>query len=165
MTTASAVSPRHPFVAALAERDLPALRDALAPDAVLHSAVTATPFRGSDVLTDLYASLFESFEEIRVVDELEGGDTVAFFWEGRIDGRFVAGADHLRLDGDGRVREITIVGRPLSGLATFISSIGARFARRRRGRLVGALLRAAGRPLPAIFALLDPITRWLLRTG
>lgn len=106
----------HAFTAAVAARDVDALVDALAPDAVLHSAVTAAPFEGREVLADLYASLFESFEDLRVVDEFQTGSTHAFFWEGRIDGRPVAGADRLRLDEERRVREITVVGRPLSGL-------------------------------------------------
>ena len=72
-------------------------------------------------------------------------------------GRFVEGADRLRLDRDGMVREITVLARPLSGLSTFLTTIGARFARQRRGDRVGALMRATARPLPATFALLDPV--------
>lgn len=153
----------HPFSAALAARDIDALVESLAPRPVLHSAVTGTPFEGRDVLADLYASLFESFEEVRVLDEFQAGDTYAFFWEGRIDGRRVEGADRLRVDANGQVREITVVGRPLSGLMTFVTGIGPRFARRRRGALVARLLRLTALPLPGLFALLDPVTRWLVR--
>ena len=151
------------FTAAVAARDVAALVDTLAPDVVLHSAVTGAPFEGRETLADLYASLFESFSELRVVDELDGGDTYAFFWEGRMDGRYVEGADRLRLDADGKVREITIVGRPLSGLSAFLTGIGSRFAHRRRGRLVAAILRLSARPLAPLFSLLDPVTRWLQR--
>jgi ketosteroid isomerase-like protein len=154
---------RHPFADAIARRDHPALAATLAPEVVLHSAVTAEPFRGREVVGELYASVIDSFEHVEVVDELAAGDTYAFFWHGRIDGRFVEGADRLRLDGEGRVREITVVGRPLSGLSTFLTAIGARFARRRRGDRVAALLRASARPLPPTFAMLDPVTRWLVR--
>ncbi len=164
MTTGPpAATAPHAFTAALAARDIDALVDALAPDAVLYSAVTAAPFEGRDVLADLYASLFESFEHLSVVDEFQSGSTHAFFWEGRIDGRYVAGADRLRVDEEGRVREITVVGRPLSGLSTFLTGIGSRFARRRRGPFVGALLRLSALPLAPLFSLLDPVTRWLLR--
>src|SRR5215211_1955728 len=106
----------HPFTAALEARDHAALVETLAPDVVLHSAVTMTPFEGRETVSDVYASVIESFEEVDVVDELSEGDTVAFFWRGRIERRFVEGADRLRLDGAGAVREITIMGRPLSGL-------------------------------------------------
>ncbi len=86
----------------------------------------------------------------------------AFFWRGRIEGRFVEGADRLRLNDAGKVREITVVGRPLSGLATFLTSIGSRFARRRRGPAIAATLRLTARSLPPMLATLDPVTRWML---
>jgi hypothetical protein len=154
----------HPFSAAIAARDVDALIETLAPDVVLHSAVTDAPFEGREVVADTYRSVIESFEEVRVVDEFENGDTHAFFWEGRIEGRYVAGADRLRLDANGKVRDITVVGRPLSGLATFLTGIGPRLARRRRGGLVARLLRVTALPLPPLFSLLDPVTRWILRS-
>jgi hypothetical protein len=68
------------------------------------------------VVADPYRSLFEAFEEIRVVDEFQNRDTHAFFWEGRLEGCYVAGADRLRIDGTGKVlrdhrRRATAVGR------------------------------------------------------
>jgi SnoaL-like domain len=153
----------HPFTAAIAAGDAGALIETLAPDVVLYSAVTKTPFAGREVVADTYRSVIESFEELRVVDEFEGGDTHAFWWEGRIDGRPVVGADRLRLDADGKVREITVTGRPLSGVATFVSGIGPRLARRRRGGLVARLLRITSLPLPPLLSLLDPVSRWILR--
>ena len=85
----------HAFTAALAARDVDALVATLAPDAVLHSAVTDVPFEGRELLRDLYTSLFDTFEELRVTDEFTKGDTLVFFWEGRMDGRFVEGADRV----------------------------------------------------------------------
>jgi hypothetical protein len=154
----------HPFTAALAAGDADALIETLAPDVVLYSAVTHTPFEGREVVADTYRSVIESFEELRIVDEFDNGDVHAFWWEGRIDGRAVWGADRIRLDGDGRVREVTVTGRPLSGVATFVSGIGPRVARRRRGERVAKLLRITGLPLPAMLALLDPVSRWILRS-
>lgn len=152
----------HPFPAAIAARDADALIGTLAPDVVLHSAVTKVPFRGRDLVADTYRSVLEAFEELRIVDEFENGDTHAFFWEGRMGGRDVWGADRLRLDAEGRVREITVVGRPMSGVATFLTEIGPRLARRRRGGLVAKLLRYTALPLPPMLASLDPVSGWVL---
>jgi hypothetical protein len=152
------------FRAAFAEKDPDALIDTLAPDVVLHSAVTAAPFEGRAVVGDTYRSVIESFEEFRVVDVFEDGDTHAFFWEGRMGGRFVSGADRVRVDADGKIREITVLGRPMSGVATFLTEIGPRLARRRRGGLVARLLRITALPLPPLLSLLDPVSRWILRT-
>jgi SnoaL-like domain len=154
----------HAFPAAIAARDVNALIDTLAPDVVLYSAVTGTPFEGREVVADTYRSVLESFEELRIVDEFDDGDTHAFFWEGRMEGRFVAGADRIRLNPDGTVREITVLGRPLSGVATFLTGIGPRLARRRRGGVVATLLRVTALPLPPLLGLLDPVTRWILRS-
>ena len=153
----------NPFSAAVAAGDIDALVEALSPHPVLHSAVTRTPFEGREVLADLYASVFEAFDDLRVVDEFRDGDTFAFFWEGHIDGREVSGADRLRLDADGKVREVTVVGRPVAGLLAFVTGIGSRFARRRRGVLVARLLRLTALPLAPLFSVLDPVTRWLVR--
>jgi hypothetical protein len=154
----------HAFPAAIAARDVNALIDTLAPEVVLYSAVTNTPFEGRELVADTYRSVLESFEELRIVDEFESGDTHAFFWEGRMEGRSVSGADRIRLNADGKVREITVLGRPLSGVATFLTGIGPRLARRRRGNLVARLLRVTALPLPPLLALLDPVTRWILRS-
>jgi SnoaL-like domain len=153
----------HAFTAAIAARDAGALIDTLAPDVVLHSAVTRVPFEGHDLVADTYRSVLESFEEIRIVDEFESGDTHAFFWEGRMGGRPVWGADRIRLDAEGRVSEITVVGRPMSGVATFLTEIGFRLARRRRGGLVARILRITSLPLPPLLGMLDPVSRWILR--
>ena len=154
----------HAFPAAIAARDVNGLIDTLAPDVVLYSAVTGTPFEGREVVADTYRSVLESFEELRIVDEFDNGDTHAFVWEGRMEGRFVAGADRIRLNPDGTVREITVLGRPLSGVATFLTGIGPRLARRRRGGLVATVLRVTALPLPPLLGLLDPVTRWILRS-
>jgi ketosteroid isomerase-like protein len=154
---------RHAFVAAIAARDAEAVVDSLAPDVVLHSAVARSPFEGKDVVADVYRSVLESFDELRVVDEFQSGDTHAFWWEGRMDGRYVAGADRVRSDAEGRAKEITVVGRPLSGVATFLAAIGLRFGGRRRGPVVGRAVRIGALPLPVLFGLIEPISRWLAR--
>jgi hypothetical protein len=98
------------------------------------------------------------------VDELESGDTYAFFWEGRLDGVDVAGADRVRMNSDGQVREVTIMARPIYGSAAFLSGTGPRFARRRRGGVVARVVRITGFPLPRLLRLLiDPVTGWLMR--
>jgi hypothetical protein len=153
----------HAFPAAIAARDADAAIATLAPDVTLYSAVTAVPFEGRDLVADTYRSVLESFDELRIVDELESGDTHAFFWEGRMGGRPVWGADRIRLDAEGKVREITVLGRPMSGVATFLTEIGFRLARRRRGKLVARLLRLSALPLPPMLSLLDPVTRRIIR--
>ena len=151
------------FITAVAARDHAALVDSLAPDVTLHSAVAVSPFEGKEVVADVYAGVLKAFEELHIVDQFENGDTIAFFWEGRMDGRFVGGADRVRVNPDGKVREITVLGRPLSGVSTFVGAIGSEFARRRRGALVANVLRIAAWPVPLLFTVVEPLSRWLAR--
>ena len=151
------------FITAIAARDHNALVESLAAGVTLHSAVANSPFEGKEVVADVYAGVLEAFDELRVVDEFEAGDTHSFWWEGTMHGRFVGGADRVRLNADGKVREITVLGRPLSGVSTFIGAIGYGFARRRRGPLVARALRIAALPLPLLFAAVEPLTRWIAR--
>lgn len=153
---------RHPFATAVLARDHAALVDMLAADVVLRSAVVRTTFDGRATVAELYASVIESFERLEVVDEFWGEDTYAFFWRGRIEGHDVEGVDRLRLDSSGKVREITVFGRPISGLVGFLSGIGSRFARRQRGDTAATMLKLTARPLAPLFAALEPVTRWLI---
>jgi ketosteroid isomerase-like protein len=68
-------SHRHPFTAAIVARDHAALVDTLAPDVVLHPAVTRTTFDGRETVGEVYAAVIDSFEELEVVEELSRGDT------------------------------------------------------------------------------------------
>ncbi len=168
MTTATETretTPSHPFAAAIKGRDQTALVETLASDVVLHSAVTLETFKGRETVGKVYASVIDSFEQLEIVDEFSDGDAYVFFWRGRIEGRFVDGADRFRMDRSGRVREITVFARPLSGVSTFLTAIGGRFARGRRGPAVGTALTLTARPLPPLFSGLDPITRWLSKRG
>lgn len=154
---------RHPFPAAIQARDHAALVETLAPDVMLRSAVTRTTFDGRDTVAEVYASVIDAFEDVEVIDDLSSADTYVFFWRGRMEGRDVEGVDRLRLDSGGKVREITVFGRPLSGLAAFLTSIGERFARRRRGDAAARTLKLTAQPLAPLLDALEPVTRWLIK--
>lgn len=154
-------SPRHPFAAAIAAGDHAALVSTLHADVVLHSAVAATPFTGKQTVAQVYASVLDALDGLTITDELATGNTYVFYWRGRMSRRAVEGSDRLRLDHAGRVTEITVMARPLSGLATFLTEIGPRYAQRTRGLRVARALHLAAGPLPVAFATLEPLIRWL----
>ena len=127
----------HAFPAAVAARDAEALIDTLAPDVTLHSAVTKVPFEGREVVADTYRSVLESFDELRIVDEFERGDTLAFFW-----GAAWAAVRGRRRPGrastpTARCSEITVRGGRMSG--------GRHLPRRDRVRLAPSAPGRAGR--------------------
>jgi ketosteroid isomerase-like protein len=146
----------HPFRTAWRTRDLDSWTDALAPDVVLYSPVTKTPFRGRDAATELYGVLFDSLGQFDITDELAAGDSHAFFWRADVDGRSIEGADLVRLDNQGKISEIRVLIRPLVDIATFAAAVGPPLAGR-RGAIRGRLLRLMTLPLKAIFAIVDAV--------
>jgi hypothetical protein len=77
-------------------------------------------------------------------------------------GAELEGTDLMRLDEDGKIREMTVFIRPLPGLAAFAAALGPRVARR-RGRARGALLALMARPLAAVIRSGDGIGTRLAR--
>jgi hypothetical protein len=106
----------HPYRTALEEGDAAALWETLHPEVSFHTPAWSDPIVGRDNVMLLFAKLAEVFEDPVIVDELEGQDTRAIFFKLEVDGHPIEGADYLELDGDGRVRRITVFMRPLASL-------------------------------------------------
>jgi hypothetical protein len=111
--------------AALA-RDIDAVRPLLADDVVLRSPVVHKPYAGIDATLFLLRHVAATFEDFRYVDELTGPQSAALIFEARVGDRALQGIDHLRLGADGRIAELTVMIRPLSGLTALAEAMGAR---------------------------------------
>ncbi|HEX8646146.1 MAG TPA: nuclear transport factor 2 family protein [Thermoleophilaceae bacterium] len=92
------------------------IAELLAPTAVLHSPVTFHEFRGAEAVGVVLKAVSEVFEEFRYVDALEGEETHALVFEAKVGDREVTGVDIFRATSDGRIAELTVLIRPLSGL-------------------------------------------------
>jgi hypothetical protein len=104
----------HPFRDAVETGDIEAIIATLAPDVVLHSPVTFTPFEGRDAVAALLTAVFQTFEDFRYVDELTGDGVHGLVFRARVGERDVEGIDLIRDDGQGRVVDLTVMVRPLS---------------------------------------------------
>jgi hypothetical protein len=134
-------SPPREISAAFETHDHERIVRVLAPDVVLHSPIIDVAFEGREQVSDLYAALLDTFEEVTYTTETEmDGDHIVVF-SAKVKGTPVEGVDIVRLNEEGLVREMTVFMRPLRGVAAFIEEIGPRLARR-RGRSPG-LIRAA----------------------
>ncbi len=118
------------FRRAVDARDLPALVALFRDDALLWSPVSFKPFEGRAAIQHLLEILFAVFEEFHYTDELRADDdrTAALVFRARVGGRDVEGLDLLRFDGDGKVRELTVMVRPRSALEALFAAVGARLA-------------------------------------
>jgi len=135
-----------PLRAAFEARDHSAVVAALAPDVVLNSPIFDKPFSGIDEAGDLFAVLLEVLTPLEYLDEIPGDPHILHF-RAEVDGTELEGVDLLRFDEQGRVREITVLFRPFTGMAAFMSATGPRLGRRRGGAGRAGVMRVATAPL------------------
>ena len=118
------------FRAAIEAEDPEALTATLADDVVFRSPVVFKAYEGKPlVATILTQGAMNVFEDFRYTDRFESGDTVALVFEARVGDRELQGLDLLRFDGDGRVRELTVMVRPMSGLTALAEGMAREFER------------------------------------
>lgn len=144
------------FVSALEARDARAITDLLSEDAVLVSPITdAFRFHGRAAVGQVFGSAFDLFTGTTCHTVTGEGDTWAVFLRGTISGQQFEECQLLRLDDQGLVREVTMIGRPVATTLTVMARIGgAMYARGLMSR--GAALAGAGvRPVAAVLGLVE----------
>ena len=120
---------RRAFRLAVERKDVEAMTAVFREDAVLNSPVSFEPFRGRPAIGMLLQILMEVFEDFRYTDELRGEDgALALVFEASVAGRELQGLDLIRFDDLGRLRELTVMVRPRSGLEALMSAVGPRLA-------------------------------------
>jgi hypothetical protein len=118
------------FVNAVESMDKAAVPDILAEDVVFHSPVVFRPYEGRDtVAAVLTEGAMNVFEDFRYTDRFESGDAAALIFEARVGDRELQGLDLLRFDGEGLVRELTVMVRPMSGLVALGEAMAREFER------------------------------------
>jgi ketosteroid isomerase-like protein len=116
------------FKAAVEAEDPEALTEALADDVVFRSPAVFKPYEGRELVgAILTQGAMRVFEGFRYVDHLEDGDTAMLIFSARVGDRELDGLDLLRFDADGKVRELTVMVRPMSGLGALAEAMARRF--------------------------------------
>ncbi|MBN8882951.1 MAG: hypothetical protein J0H73_11630 [Salana multivorans] len=127
--------------------------EALTEDAVLVSPFTERfTFRGRTEIEELLGSVFEVFTDVRFTDDLRSDGRAALFAQGRVGRLTLHEAQHLRLADDGRVREVTLLLRPLPAATAFLRALGPRVARRQGRPGAARVLTVAGAFLDTVAA-------------
>jgi hypothetical protein len=106
----------YAFRAAAEAKDFAAARDLFAEDVVFRSPVVFKPYEGRDALLVILGAVVSVFEDFRYVEQVEGGDAAMLMFEADVGERSIQGIDILRFDADGRVRELIVMVRPMSGM-------------------------------------------------
>lgn len=135
------------FRAAAEDRDLAAAIELLAPDIRFVSPVRFTPMEGVAEVEALLSILMRTFEDFRYVGELRGeaetsgdgrpAEAHALIFRAAVAGKQIHGVDLLQLDQEGRIKELTVMIRPLSALTALKDAVYA-------GLVSDGLLPAAG---------------------
>ena len=112
------------FKAAVAEWDGDRMAAALAPDVTFNSPAVFKPYEGREATMVVLEAVSRVFEDFRYVDSFEGADGEVLAFEARVGDRELAGIDMLRYDDEGRIRELTVMIRPYSGLTALLEAMG-----------------------------------------
>jgi hypothetical protein len=116
------------FRAAVEAEDPEALTDALADDVVFRSPAVFKPYEGKAVVSAiLVQGAMKVFEDFRYVEHIENSDVATLIFEARVGDRRLDGLDLLRFDADGKVRELMVMVRPMSGLNALAEAMARRF--------------------------------------
>jgi uncharacterized protein len=97
----------------------------LAEDVVFRSPAVHAPYRGREATGAILRAVSRVFEDFRYVDVLDEGDRAGLVFAAHVGDREVEGWDYLRLDEQGRITELTVMIRPLSGLLALVEAMRA----------------------------------------
>ena len=97
-------------------KDFSAIDELFAEDVSFRSPVVFKPYEGRDAVAGLLTAVSQVFEDFRYTDHTETDDTATLAFSARVGDRELDGIDLLRFDGDGRIKEMAVYVRPMSGI-------------------------------------------------
>jgi hypothetical protein len=104
------------FRTAAESKDFSAIEDLFTEDVTFKSPVVYRPYEGREAVAMLLGAVVRVFEDFRYTDQVETGDVATLCFSARVGDREVEGIDLLRFDAEGRVREMAVYVRPMSGV-------------------------------------------------
>ena len=123
---AKAVAER--FRTAVEARHEAGVLELLSPAVVMHSPVTFHPFRGDEAVGLVLRAVMVVFEDFEYVDEVTADGLHGLVFKARVGERELEGIDLIRADTTGRIAELTVMIRPLSGLNALAAAMQAKVA-------------------------------------
>ena len=104
------------FRAAAESKDFSAIDDLFTEDVTFRSPVVFKQYEGRDAVAMLLGAVSQVFEDFRYTDHLETGDSAALCFSAKIGDRALEGIDLLHFDGEGRINDMAVYVRPMSGV-------------------------------------------------
>jgi hypothetical protein len=116
----------HPFRRAAEAKDVELMTDALREDVELHSPVLFRGFEGREAVGMVLSHVAGVLEDLTYVDEAVGERTVVLRFKAMVGDLELEGIDHLTLDEEGRVADLTVFMRPMKALTAFNAQMAER---------------------------------------
>ncbi|MBF4559766.1 nuclear transport factor 2 family protein [Pseudomonas sp. p50] len=112
----------------IANADLHALPELLAPDVVFRSPMAHTPYPGAAVVAMILTTVFDVFENFKYHRELATADglNVVLEFSANVNGKELKGIDMIRFNEEGKIVDFEVMVRPLSGLQALGEQMGQR---------------------------------------
>jgi hypothetical protein len=104
------------FKRAVESADPAQMEAALAEDVVFRSPVVYRPYEGREVTMAVLRAVLEVFEDFSYLDVAEGERSAMLIFRARVGDKEVEGLDHITVDDDGRITELRVMVRPMSGM-------------------------------------------------
>ena len=114
------------FRAAAEAKDFSALDDLFADDVVFRSPVVIKPYEGRDAVAMLLGAVVQVFEDFRYTDQVETEDAAALAFSARVGDKELDGIDFLNFDSEGRVSQMAVYVRPMSGVHALAEAMKAK---------------------------------------
>jgi hypothetical protein len=114
------------FRAAAEAKDFAQADELFAEDATFRSPMVFKPYEGRETIKVILGAVVQVFEDFRYIAHVETGDTAVLEFEARVGDRELQGVDILKFNEDGAVAELTVMVRPMSGLAALGDAMRAK---------------------------------------
>lgn len=116
------------FKQAAENKDFSAAEGLFSDEVVFRSPAVFKPYEGVEAMGLVLSAVVQVFEDFRYTDQIESGGTAALLFEARVGDRELNGVDVLRFDPEGRITELMVMVRPLSGLNALVEAMGEKLA-------------------------------------
>jgi hypothetical protein len=118
----------------------------LAENVVFTSPVAFKPYPGKPITAAILRGVMRVFEDFHYIREIAdpGGRDHALVFEAKVNGKQLTGCDFIHLDEDGKIDDLMVMIRPLSGATALAEAMGAQFDRIQREAIEQTQREAAG---------------------
>jgi hypothetical protein len=114
----------HAFTDAMRRKKLDEMLAHMSDDIVLKTPLAAEPLRGKQALTPVVAALLGIVDTFEFLEFMQGPEHVSSFFKVTVGETKLDAMDYWRLDDSGRIREMTVLWRPLPAIAAVAQKLG-----------------------------------------